>query len=84
MNVVADITLVETSIHGMPVWLNPHLVEYVLVDRTWKERLLSLTPWKATREIKIPSTEMYQTESGLIMHPEQYRIVTDQLMKLDK
>ncbi len=67
----------STSINGQLVYTDLSLViqdGYKTINRSWKERLLTFHPWnpfKKTKKVSnfIPDPTVYQTKTGLIMHP---------------
>lgn len=72
----------------MPVTLSPWLTKAgppQQIRRTWRERLFS-RPWRplqATYTVvpQVPSDQILQTPDGLVMHPEMWRKLSEQLMQ---
>lgn len=63
----------------LPLPLRPHylcVTEYAahveIVPRTWRERLLSRTPWRATREHRKPRVMCAKTRDRIVwlVHPD--------------
>ena len=68
------------ALGGKPVYLNPYMEIAVeskaTVNRTWLDRLLSLTPWVKTKQVTVvvmePMRNVVDTGKALIMHPKMY------------
>lgn len=66
----------QDCIYGYKIIEEPHMTECALdvVARTWRERLLSWTPFKATKEVVVlvPSSQIVEDKERkiLVMHPD--------------
>jgi len=71
-------------LNGLPVTTNPNLVKYkeVKVSRSWKEQLLSWTPWRSHKFVQepYPDPNVYViAESAFVMHPTTFKTLQEKL-----
>jgi hypothetical protein len=61
-----------STLLGYEIYENPNLVEYTTVDRTWRERLLSMPwrPWVRVKTVASPMKDLIRTNGKLFGHPE--------------
>lgn len=69
------------ALYGYQLIEDPEMVvvEERQVRRTWRERLCSLTPWRAHRIelVAVPKTEFVVLEDAIIGHPDAIRALRD-------
>lgn len=70
-----------TIIAGWPVMTSEWMTEEKVVTRDWWERLTSLPwrPWRGTKVIKVPSTEVLVFDHKLVVHPSMLPTLKERL-----
>lgn len=59
---------------GLPVYLNPHMVEHTAIV-SWIDKVLLWNPCNdfPLKWVTMPTEVIYQSELGFVMHPDTFR-----------
>jgi len=65
-------TYIDLQYCGREIIINHRLTVEKETRRSWTERLLSWTPWRAFKTISVPDPDVHLSRNFILMHPQTY------------